>query len=275
MMLDPFSQRLITAAHTASAKGGRGPLILMYHGTPPIKNRQTPIYSVTSDNFRRQMDLLINQGWTTKCISDLSHLDSFPDKTVIITFDDGYLNNFEGAFLPLLERHMKATWFVVTNLIGQKADWLKAPDSETVMLDISQLKEMAKAGMEIGSHTLTHTDLNQLDSDNKQKEIFDSKKHLEYLINLPVKSFAYPYGHYDDDSLRLIEQAGYDFACTVRPGWFNNEANPFLLRRICINLDDSLSTFARKLAFADCDVSWKKMGSYGFERIRSKFFGNA
>lgn len=273
-MLDPFSKKLFSSAHTSISNGGRGPLILMYHGTPTVKNRDTSIYCVTADNFQRQLDLLKDQGWTTKCIADLPNIDSFPDKTVILTFDDGYLDNYTGAYLPLLERDMTATWYIVSNLIGNKADWLKSSSSETAMLDKNQLMKMAQSGMEIGSHTLSHADLSKISSARQKNEIMDSKKQLEDLLSLSVKSFAYPYGQYDDSSLEYVQQAGYQFACTVRPGWFNNEKNPLLLRRICINLDDSLSTFSRKLAFADCDVSWKKMTHYSLSRIRSKFSGN-
>lgn len=273
-MLDPFSKKLFTSAHTAVSSGGRGPLILMYHGTPSIKSNDTSIYSVTADNFQRQLDLLKNQGWTTKRIDDLPNIDSFPDKTVILTFDDGYLDNYKSAYLPLLEREMTATWFIVSNLIGKQADWLKSTSAETAMLDKNQLIEIAQSGMEIGSHTLSHANLTKISFDSQKNEILDSKKQLEDLLSLSVKSFAYPYGQYDNSSLEYVQQAGYQFACTVRPGWFNNEKNPLLLRRICINLDDSLSTFARKLAFADCDVSWNKMANYSLNRIRSKFSGS-
>ncbi len=272
-MLDPFSKKIFHSAHTAAANGGRGPLILMYHGTPATKSPASSIYSVTADNFQQQLDLLKNNGWTTKCIADLPNIDSFPDKTVILTFDDGYLDNYEGAYLPLLERDMTATWFIVTQVIGKQADWLERTSGETAMLDTEQLITMAASGMEIGSHTISHAKLSDVSDAKQQSEIIDSKQQLEVLLNQPVKSFAYPYGLYNDSSLKYVQQAGYQFACTVRPGWFNNEKNPLLLRRICINLDDSLSTFARKLAFADCDVNWKKMGNYSINRIRSKFSG--
>lgn len=272
-MLDPFSKKIFASTHTAISSGGRGPLVLMYHGTPSIK-KNSSIYSVTANNFQHQLDLLKNQGWTTKCISDLSNIDKFPDKTVILTFDDGYLNNFDGAYFPLIERKMIATWFIVSNLIGKQADWLKTTSTETALLDKSQLIEMARSGMEIGSHSLNHVKLPKVSAENQRKQISDSKKQLENLLSLPVKSFAYPYGLYDDSSLKYVRQAGYQFACTVRPGWFNNEKNPLLLRRICINLDDSISIFARKLAFADCDVNWRKMSTYSFNRIHSKFFEN-
>lgn len=273
-MLDPFSKKLFSSTHTAASSGGRGPLVLMYHGTPSVKSTDTSIYSVTVDNFLRQLDLLNDYGWTTKCIADLPNIDSFPDKTVILTFDDGYLDNYTGAYLPLLERNMTATWYIVSQLIGSQADWLKNVSAEAAMLDTKQLIEMAQSGMEIGSHTLNHADLSKVSAASKKNEIVDSKKQLEDLLSLSVKSFAYPYGQYDNSSLEYVQQAGYQFACTVRPGWFNNEKNPLLLRRICINLDDSLSTFARKLAFADCDVSWNKMANYSLNRIRSKFSGS-
>ncbi|MDD5578639.1 MAG: polysaccharide deacetylase family protein [Methylobacter sp.] len=193
-----------------------------------------------------------------------------PEKTVILTFDDGYADNYEGAFLPLLDSNMKATWFITTGCIGKNADWMGPPSPQTQMLTAEQLVIMAKAGMEMGSHTCSHPDLTMLSSSQQLDEMTQSKQILESIIAGKIASFAYPYGRYNENSIATVKEAGYESACTTCPGWFRNEESPFLVRRITIFANDTVHTLARKLVFADNNVSWKKMASYYYLRINDK-----
>jgi peptidoglycan/xylan/chitin deacetylase (PgdA/CDA1 family) len=133
---------------------------------------------------------------------------------------------------------------------------------------------MAKAGMEIGSHTCSHPDLTTLSYQQQRDEMTESKQILESIIHGKISSFAYPYGKFNNDSVVAAKDADYQLACTVRPGWFGSEKNSLLVRRITIFANDSASTLARKLVFADNDVSWKKMASYYYKRIIDKLTGN-
>lgn len=250
----------------------RGPTVLMYHGTPatdPVSN-----YSIRADQFLNHLLYLKNKGWHTATINEFNQSQNWPVKTVLITFDDGYADNYEGAFLPLAENNMKATWFITTNCIGKHAHWMGSPSPQTQMLNAQQLLQMEKAGMEIGSHTCSHPDLTTLSYQQQLDEMTQSKQILESLIHGKVSSFAYPYGRYNNNSILAAKDANYQLACTVRPGWFGSEKNPLLVRRITIFANDSVSTLARKLMFADNDVSWKKMASYYCKRINDKLIGN-
>ncbi len=251
----------------------RGPIVLMYHGTPP--HRPTARYSLEARLFRRHLDLLQRRGWQTRTLGALLQPDPLPEKTVIITFDDGYADNFDGAFLPLRERDMVATWFITAGVVGGHASWLGAPGPETAMLASGQLREMAQQGMEIGSHTHTHPDLTTLSPRRQKEELARSKQSLEALLGREVDTFAYPYGRYDDDTLGAVRACGYRIACTVRPGWIRPGEGAYRVRRITLFSGDSEHTLARKLSFADNDVSWQRLFAYYRGRLLERLPGLA
>ncbi|WP_231879564.1 polysaccharide deacetylase family protein [Methylomonas koyamae] len=228
------------------------------------------MYSIKSQVFAKHLKYLQQNGWTTVLFKDLDKAQSLPEKSVVLTFDDGYKNNFQGAFLPLAERGMKASWFITTDCIGGHAHWLGKISRQTQMLDAAQLLEMHSAGMEIASHTCSHPDLSLLSYDQQLAEFETAKKVLENLLCTPVTSLAYPFGRFNADSIAAADRSGYSRACTTRPGWFGSENNPFLVRRIAIFSNDSASVLARKLAYADNDVSWRKIVNYYTGRILSK-----
>lgn len=244
----------------------------MYHGTP--KNKPTSKYSIRAEQFNAHLRYLKKQGWHTALFKELHTVSALPDRSVVLTFDDGYADNYEGAFLPLAENNMKATWFITTDCIGKHAQWMGPPTTQTQMLTAEQLQQMEKAGMEIGSHTCSHPDITTLSYQQQQDEMALSKQILESITHGKISSFAYPYGRYNSDSIEAAKDTGYQLACTVSPGRFGSEMNPLLIKRITIFANDSVSSLARKLVFADNDVSWKKMASYYYQRINDKLIGN-
>jgi peptidoglycan/xylan/chitin deacetylase (PgdA/CDA1 family) len=257
MVIDPLSLRLLRRAGRVPAVQGQGPLVLMYHsvsaGLPDSR------WSVSAKNLRDQLDLLHHEGWNCVCVRDLAMPDALPPRTVAITFDDGFADNYDLAFPVLAERRMKATWFVVSRDIGKMSAWVDAGVPVRRMLDTDQLVEMASAGMEIGAHTRTHARLPELSEAGIREEVAGSRKDLEEMLGLPVTSFAYPYGIFNEDSVAAVRKAGFTVACTTRPGWLGSERDLFLVRRVGVFADDSLSVFARKLTFADYNVSWRRL----------------
>ena len=138
------------------------------------------------------------------------------------------------------------------------------------MMNWDEIKELQNAGMEIGSHTRTHPRLTEVDRERLKSEVAGSKKDLEDIIGMPVESFAYPYGLLDDKSVKAVRAAGYRAACTTRTGWFGSERDALLIRRVAVFPEDSLSAFARKLVFADNEVSWSRMTRYMASRFRAR-----
>jgi len=262
-LIDPFSRRLFSGAGLIPAHEGRGPVVLMYHSISRGRNKPPDRWGVSEANFKKQLGLLKSKGWTTVCVRDLLKADSLPPRTAVITFDDGYADNFEYGFKLLDEYGMRGTCFIVSQKVG-------APSR----LNTKQVKEMAASGIEIGAHTRTHARLPDLDAAQIEEEISGSKRDIEDILGLPVMSFSYPYGLFNDICVEAVRRAGFKVACTTRTGWFGSEPDIMRVRRVAVFSFDSLSTFARKVAFAGTDVSWGNMANYFIDRIRSRVVGN-
>ena len=270
MWVDPLSYRFLRGAGLVPAHLGRGPLILMYHSISDSRDSSVNHWSVSVKNFRSHVRILKSKGWTTVCVKNLIQAYSLPQRTVAITFDDGYADNFEHAFRVLSEFGMRATWFVVSNDIGTQASWKDNDNLKQRMLNLKQLKEMINAGMEIGAHTRTHARLTELSPAEIKEEVAGSKKDLEDMLGVQITSFAYPYGLFNDECVETVRKAGFTIACTTRTGWFGSEPDLLRVRRVSVFYEDNLSVFARKIAFADNDVSWPRMTRYIFARLRDR-----
>jgi peptidoglycan/xylan/chitin deacetylase (PgdA/CDA1 family) len=210
--------------------------------------------------FRAQLDLLQGEGWGTCRLADMADA-ALPPRSVTITFDDGYQDNF-AAFEELAKRGMTASWFVVSRDIGAHAAWQDSRGPQRPMLNASQLREMLAGGMEIGAHSHTHRRLTHCDDAALAHELTHAKATLEALLQHPVTSLAYPYGVYDERVVAAARAAGYQTACTTRTGWAQAGNDPLQIRRLSIYADDSLSRFARKLTFADNAVDWLALLNY-------------
>lgn len=268
-MLDPLSKRWLDQSGMVSADRGRGPVVLMYHSIEPSGQKPLSAWSVAARAFRNQMRLLQKTGWTTLMVRDLYELDSFPEKSVVLTFDDGFANNFEHGFRVLTGLGMKATWFVVTRDIGGNSSWPDPGMPVRPMLNEGQLREMLAAGMEVGAHSRSHRSLSDLAPQEIADEVQGSKENLETLLGEEVVSFAYPFGRFNQKCLEAVAAAGFKVACTTNPGWLGSGADLLQVRRVAVFAHDSLSCFARKLAFADTEVGWRKIAGYAAGRLAS------
>lgn len=264
MKLDPLSKKLLSGA------GGNSYISLMYHSISHDSSIPEWKWAVAYNEFISQMTLLRNFGWRTILSKNLSLNDPPPDKTVLITFDDGYSDNFP-AFEFLAQNGMCANWFVVTSDIDKMSSWVDSDAPTLKLLSPSQLLEMKDGGMEIGSHTHTHCRLNTTDRKQLDFELANSKSILQEILQCPVTSVAYPYGKYTDTTLAASREAGYKHGFTTRSGFGLVSNDLFQIRRISIMASDSLSTFARKIVFADNDVGWSKLGRYVIDRIADRF----
>jgi peptidoglycan/xylan/chitin deacetylase (PgdA/CDA1 family) len=262
--IDFLSSRLL------SDSGGNGLVTLMYHSITPGNHKPSWQWALSFKSFCEQLSLLQDHGWTAICAEQLqTDINTLPPKSVLITFDDGYADNFL-AFEELAKRNIKATWFVVTKNLGQMSSWVDENSPSNQLLTPVQLREMQDAGMEIGSHTHTHCRLTQASTQQIYEELNYSKAYLSKLLNKPVTSFAYPYGLYNSSVLSATQSAGYQVAFTTRSGFGLVNDNLLEVRRVSIMAGDSLSTFARKLAFADNDVSWSKLSAYVLDRVQDR-----
>lgn len=216
--------------------GGRDPVILMYHSVGENLEKES-ILNVSEEAFEDQMSLLKKGGYHVVSLMDLVQMiecgKRVPFKTVVITFDDGYENNYAKAYPILRKYHFPAIIFMITGNIGQEKEM--AGGHRYRFLSKEMLRTLSNDGlMSIGAHTVTHPYLPDVsDPDLLEKEISGSKEELENIIKKPVEAFAYPVGGYNEAVLRCIKKAGFKVALTTLPLKKNRDRfDLFTLKRI-------------------------------------------
>lgn len=190
---------------------------------------------VTQEQFDSHLKFLSRRNYKTVTFDEALALkkENRIGKNVIITFDDGYEDNYLNAF-PVLKKHnYKAEIFLVADLLQN--DWDRK-DNEPLarMLRADQIKEMKEYGISFGSHTLTHKDLTKCTSAEKEKEIAGSKKMLEEKLGFEISSIAYPYGNFDDTVIDSVKKTGYKYGYTTDKGPLGLHEDNYQIRRIAI-----------------------------------------
>jgi peptidoglycan/xylan/chitin deacetylase (PgdA/CDA1 family) len=153
-----------------------------------------------------------------------------PPKPVIISVDDGYVDDVR-TILPDLERwHMVATFFVITGRT-----------TEPGFLSAEQIRQLDRAGMDVGDHTVHHVDLPELNSSELQSEIAGSRQALQAILGHPVYYFAYPFGAYDSTVVAEVHAAGFTLAYTTAGGTTESTSAPLTMPRIHVGRDETAS----------------------------------
>jgi peptidoglycan/xylan/chitin deacetylase (PgdA/CDA1 family) len=227
--------------------------ILMYHkiGYPKPGQRYRNL-SVNPQKFAGQVRWLKHRGYRTVTFADLSApAVRLPPKPVMLTFDDGYENYYTDAF-PILEAAgFTACVYVVVSLVGKTNEWSRGrTDVEERLMTWAQIEELQRRGMEFGSHTMTHRELQGDAVPHLPEEIGHSKRALEDRLGRPVLSFAWPGGVGADSTAQraFIARCGYRFACRADGGreiW--PPRDPLALRRDAVGEKHSWHAFAWKL----------------------------
>ena len=223
------------------------PRVLMYHSiSEHCDNRKKNKWRVKPEDFERQMAWFSRNGWLSCTLSELVEKDNYSAKTFCLTFDDGFEDNLTQA-LPILKKYrFKATIYLVTN--HKTNSWEAYQDDRFVnLLNNKQIKKMLASGqIEFGSHTLSHCNLEKVSEEVAAKEIKQSKKIVEEKTGLSCKSFAYPYGKYNETIIQMVKDAGYSSAITVDRGFYEN-GSPFVIKRIGILGTESFFDFYLKV----------------------------
>jgi len=168
---------------------------------------------------------------------------------VAFTFDDGYTDALATA-APLMKCYgFAATCYVVSDALGSYNRW----DAEHVgerkpLMARAQLEQWLAAGMEIGSHSCSHPRLPQLPRAAMQEEIAESRAALRGMLGVPIVHFAYPFGHFTDETVELVQHAGYFSAVTVLPGVARASGDPLRLPRILVNGERGLCNYLLHVA---------------------------
>ncbi|KGY11293.1 polysaccharide deacetylase [Vibrio tubiashii] len=217
--------------------------IIMYHRF--IKNDSEKGVHGTYlhiDMLEKHFKLIKKMGFETITFKDLSNKGlisrlEYGKRYIIITVDDGYKDNYE-LLLPLLKKYnFKAVIYVVTGETFNRWDVENDdnPERPVPLMNQNELKALSDSGLiEIGGHTVSHPHLNTLTPEKQEVEIEKNKEELEGMLNMPLTSFAYPYGSLDADSKRITERLGYQFAVATNSGPLATHQDPFQIRRIAI-----------------------------------------
>ena len=220
--------------------------ILLYHR---IVNEQSKIGNhkiyVLEKRFRGQMKFLKENGYKTITFNEIEKPSS--EKNIILTFDDGYEDNYTILFPILKEFGFTAVIYLVTK--QTKNEWaIKEGEPELKMMTIKMIKEMSNHGIEFGGHTRLHADLKKTPKENLIDEIAGCKKDVEEIIGKPAISFAYPFGAHDDETLQAVRNAGYKYGITTIFGPKNWQEDLMRIRRIEVRPNTSLFSFKRKVS---------------------------
>lgn len=251
---------------------GQGVRILMYH-----KIRQTDSWdqlAVPPKLFSAQMNYLASEGFSVISLDRLllmmNNAAPFDPKVryVVITFDDGYQDNYESAFPSLVKYGHPATIFLIT----KNMETPKRSDTSRAFLSWLEVHEMAKHNIQFGSHTLTHAILSDVPTEHAREEIVDSKKVMDQAFGFETNSFCYPKGALTQTVKELVRDAGYKIAVTVQPGANYPGADLFALRRTEVTARDTLPEFKKKLegAYDLLHSTWQKS-----KRIREMWKGTS
>lgn len=229
----------------------RCPLILMYHAIGR-KGEPAGRYLTPRRRFALQMAWLKWIGYHVLSLEEFLH-DRYehrlsPACSVILTFDDGYADNWTVAY-PVLRRYaFPATIFLVSGMMGGTNRWDKEGDLVgRPLLSWSEVYTMLKGGMGFGAHTQSHIPLTLLSSSKVKEEVEGSQADLEGGLGLPILAFAYPHGEYNPAIQALVEQAGFLGACSCHPGMNDPVVARHALRRFEVRGTDSFVHFVLAL----------------------------
>lgn len=215
-----------TSPETQSQTPVKIPIFLYHyveyvHNDPGRQNLNIPPNILTS-----QIETLKNAGYTfvtaDELASALSGKIKLPEKVVMLTFDDGYMDLYTDVLPILKKEQVKAVAYIVP-------DFLNRPN----YLFTYQLRELAKSQLvEIGAHTMDHAWLKGISGKTAYYQIEQSKKTLQDILHIPINSFAYPYGAFDRQAINIATTAGFSNAVSTIPGVSQSEQNKYFLYRL-------------------------------------------
>ncbi|EKS4345979.1 MULTISPECIES: polysaccharide deacetylase family protein [Clostridium] len=212
--------------------------VLMYHSIDYEKGNELRL---PKEQFKEQMKYLKDNGYTTLTLNELYNFleknKPIPEKSIVITLDDGYVDNYTNAYPILKELGLNATVFVVTSNI----------DKDKRTLTSEQIKEMDEAGIQIASHTYNHDKLDDLPYEKQLQTMKKSKDDLEKILNHKVDFIAYPYGKWNEESIKAAKDAGYKMAFTTQGGWSNKQDGIYTLNRVYISSLKGIDNFKDRI----------------------------
>lgn len=198
-------------------------LVLGYHSISNNLKYGNARYCITTEIFEKQIKFIMKHYNIIK-LSQIWHAGKTGGKNAVITFDDGFEDNYKIAFGVIKKMNIPAYIFLISNCIDQK-----------YYLKWDQILEMRKSGLiSFGNHTRDHLSLNTSSNDDIKDQILEANNELrEKLEN--VEYFAYPQGGFDDRAVKILQEAGFKYGITCIEGVNDQQTDPYLLKRIFLN----------------------------------------
>jgi peptidoglycan/xylan/chitin deacetylase (PgdA/CDA1 family) len=206
--------------------------VLMYHSISTIPGNSL---GVPVQQFTEEMEWLHSRNYHTLSLEEfyqaLVNQAPVPDKPVLLTFDDGYVDNYTSAWPVLRQYGFRATFFIISNSIGNdNMNW-------------DQLHELVLQGNSIGCHTVHHYDLSALSGKQLENELTVSKQELENRLGVSIYALCFPSGRYNSTTLELIPKLGYKLGFTTISGKVHPGDELMTLKRIRISGGMPLASF--------------------------------
>ncbi|HER44008.1 MAG TPA: polysaccharide deacetylase family protein, partial [Candidatus Eisenbacteria bacterium] len=225
------------------------PSVLVYHKVTRFEFGGT---WVPPARFASHLDHLLASGCAfigeERFLETLAGARRAGDREVLLTFDDGYRELLESAVPALESRKIPAHIFILSSYIGRDNDWeLPLPGRRRRHLSRDEIRDLSGRGFSFGSHTRTHRDLTRLGPGEVRDELVRSKKELEEILGLPVRTLSYPFGRFDERAAREASRAGYEAAFSMYPPRSRKSSDPFALRREGVYIIDTLGSLRRKV----------------------------
>ena len=216
--------------------------VLCYHDVTP-NNPDNNDMLLNPNKFKNQLSWLKENGYTSITLTDLYNYlrnnEPIPEKSVVLTFDDGYRGNYTYAYPILKEMGFTANFFIISDFVDNGLYMTK-----------DELKKLISNGFEVDSHTSNHLDLSKL-TYNQQIETFKSSKEtLEKIINKPVNFVAYPYGKYNSETRKAAETAGFNLGFNLCGNLADRKDNNYNMDRLYVSNNYTLEHFANKIKTA-------------------------
>jgi peptidoglycan/xylan/chitin deacetylase (PgdA/CDA1 family) len=224
--------------------------ILLYHSVAGDCDPRFAEWTVTPRLFGEHMSYLAGNGYRSLTVRELvEHAfegrEPLDDRTVVITFDDGFADFYTHAWPRLRRYSQTATVFIATGYIGRTSAWLaRQGEGERRMLTQSQIEELGSAGVECGAHGHEHAQLDTVSASSAWADITRSRDALEAVVG-PVASFAYPHGYYTRRLQRQVARAGFSSACAVKDALGTTGDDRFALARTIVRGGTDLDAFGR------------------------------
>lgn len=238
--------------------------ILIYHSLSVEATDSYRRFAMAPKTFAEQMAHIAGRGHSVLSVGEFvaalgDPLGKMPARPLVMTFDDGFLDAFEVGSSILAEHGFHATFYVVTGSLGGSSTWL-AGDGEGArrLISPAQVRELDKAGIEIGSHGHRHVPLDTLPFAQAEQQIDTSKAVLEDILGHSVTTFAYPYGYHTNRIKAHLHASGFTSASGVKQALSHRDDDLFALARIIVGRDTPLETFDSWLGGEGLPLGWRR-----------------